>query len=79
MASGSVGSDTCASLGGNYDYCYLQTEDEIYTDFWLAYFLQNAGCLVDNDEEGHRESNSISNGSCTPAGPWLRYQVVENA
>jgi hypothetical protein len=79
VASGSVATDSCISLGGSYDYCYVQTENELYKDFWLAYFWQNADCLVNNDEDGYHMTNYIVNGSCTPAGPWIQYEVVGNA
>ncbi|KAJ5947566.1 hypothetical protein N7466_000581 [Penicillium verhagenii] len=78
VASGSDVVETCASLGGTYDYCYILADAVYYIDWWKAIFFENADC-EDLDVAGGYQSLGLFNGSCTDAGDWKEYYVVINA
>ncbi|KAJ5609449.1 hypothetical protein N7528_010016 [Penicillium herquei] len=76
VASGSEAVDSCASLDGSYDYCYILADSEYYVDWWKAIFFESETCLVNDDISGMHESLGLFNGSCTAEGPWTSYYVV---
>ncbi|KAJ5814796.1 hypothetical protein N7474_006573 [Penicillium riverlandense] len=79
VASGSDAQGACTSLGGTYDYCYVEAESSYSPTWWKAIFFESASCEVNSDVPGMHESSGVFNGGCTDAGSWTSYNVVVNA